>query len=104
MTEKRVRHLPVLEGTKMIGIVSIGDIMKWVISAQTEEIERFVRGDYLAPVNIHPPAALRRSRRRRAFEPVRAVALEKGRDQRRASETGRPGFLKTLSSGSYWRN
>jgi CBS domain-containing protein len=49
MTEKRVRHLPVLEGTKMIGIVSIGDIMKWVISAQTEEIERFVRGDYLAP-------------------------------------------------------
>ena len=49
MTEKRVRHLPVLEGTKMIGIVSIGDIMKWVISAQTEEIERYVRGDYLAP-------------------------------------------------------
>ena len=49
MTEKRVRHLPVLEGTKMIGIVSIGDVMKWVISAQADEIERYVRGDYLAP-------------------------------------------------------
>jgi CBS domain-containing protein len=49
MTEKRVRHLPVLEGTKMIGIVSMRDVMKWVISAQGEEIERYVRGDYLAP-------------------------------------------------------
>jgi CBS domain-containing protein len=48
MTEKRVRHLPVLEGTRMIGIVSIGDIMEWVISAQAEEIERYITGDYLA--------------------------------------------------------
>ena len=48
MTEKRVRHLPVLEGTRMIGVVSIGDIMEWVISAQAEEIERYVTGDYLA--------------------------------------------------------
>jgi CBS domain-containing protein len=48
MTEKRVRHLPVLEGTKMIGIVSISDVAKWVISAQAESIERYVTGDYLA--------------------------------------------------------
>jgi len=41
MTEKRVRHLPVPEGTKMIGIVSIRDAMKRVISAQAEEIERW---------------------------------------------------------------
>src|SRR5271157_779313 len=43
MTEKRVRHLPVLEGTKMIGIVSIRDVMKSVISAQAEEIEGLAR-------------------------------------------------------------
>jgi CBS domain-containing protein len=48
MTEKRVRHLPVLLGTKVIGIVSIGDVMKWVISAQAETIERYLTGDYLA--------------------------------------------------------
>jgi CBS domain-containing protein len=48
MTEKRVRHLPVVEGTKMIGIVSIGDVTEWFISAQAETIKRYVTGDYLA--------------------------------------------------------
>lgn len=51
MTEKRVRHLPVLDGTKMIGIVSIGDVLKWFISAQAaaiDNLERYVTGDYPA--------------------------------------------------------
>jgi len=40
MTEKRVRHLPVVEGGKVIGMVSIGDLVKAVIAEQQQQIEQ----------------------------------------------------------------
>jgi CBS domain-containing protein len=43
MTEKRVRHLPVLEGTKLVGILSIGDVVNWLMSAQNAMIDNFER-------------------------------------------------------------
>ncbi len=49
MTENRVRHLPVMDGDRMIGIVSIGDLVNWTISEQTATIshlESYIAGQY----------------------------------------------------------
>jgi CBS domain-containing protein len=47
MTENRVRHLPVLKDEKVTGIVSIGDLVNWTISAQDAAIaqmEQYISG------------------------------------------------------------
>jgi CBS domain-containing protein len=40
MTEKHIRHLPVVEDGKILGVVSIGDLVKWMISAQQHTISQ----------------------------------------------------------------
>ena len=47
MTESRVRHLPVLDNGKLIGLVSIGDLVKDIISEQQfiiEKLEHYISG------------------------------------------------------------
>ena len=39
VTEKRVRHLPVMDGGKVVGVLSIGDLVKAVIDDQAEQLE-----------------------------------------------------------------
>ena len=47
MTEKRVRHLPVLRDGQLLGVISIGDIVKSIISEQQftiEQMEHYITG------------------------------------------------------------
>jgi CBS domain-containing protein len=49
MTDKHIRHLPVMDGDKVIGVISIGDLVKHIISCQSAAIahlESYIHGGY----------------------------------------------------------
>ena len=51
ITEHRIRHLPVVEGEELHGIVSIGDLVKWIIATQRmtiEQLNAYISGGYSA--------------------------------------------------------
>ncbi len=48
MTEKRLRHLPVIDGGRLLGIISIGDLVKDIIAEQRftiEQLEHYISGE-----------------------------------------------------------
>ena len=51
MTDKRIRHLPVVDGKSLVGIVSIGDVVNWIISVQNvaiDQMEQYIAGGVTA--------------------------------------------------------
>jgi CBS domain-containing protein len=49
ITDRRMRHLPVVDGRKVVGVVSIGDLVRWTIRDREQSIEQlreYVTGKY----------------------------------------------------------
>jgi CBS domain-containing protein len=49
MTLNRIRHLPVVDSGRVVGVLSIGDVVNWIIASQDqaiEHLENYIAGGY----------------------------------------------------------
>lgn len=48
MSQRKIRHLPVMEGAELVGMITVGDLLKSIIDEQTsaiEELESYIKGE-----------------------------------------------------------
>jgi CBS domain-containing protein len=58
MTRNRIRHLPVFDGGTLVGLISIGDVVKHLARDRQEQIEQltaYIQGTEMAPISSQPP-------------------------------------------------
>lgn len=51
MTDKRIRHLPVVDDSTVVGVVSIGDLVNWIMRTQAatiDQLQSYIAGGYAA--------------------------------------------------------
>ncbi len=51
MTEHHIRHLPVVDEGRVVGVISIGDLVNWIIKSQSatiDELQKYITGEYSA--------------------------------------------------------
>ncbi len=49
MTQHRVRHLPVVDDNRLIGLISMGDLVRWAMESQSRtilQLQGYIAGDY----------------------------------------------------------
>jgi len=51
MTDKRIRHLPVVDDGTVVGVISIGDLVNWIMRTQAatiDQLQSYIAGGYAA--------------------------------------------------------